>query len=195
MKKFEEHTAQHDAYNYSREDPFYIVALSNDAIEQLWDYIEDIPDDEWWECNQDFEDNEYRKSDIHVPLTDTFPYKVGMNMFNFVNNKNYQMDITGYEFQILRYGEGGAFHWHCDYGIAPKKDVWRKLSISVQLSGPEDYEGGELILIDYSNRHCEIPKSKGASVVFDARCPHKACPVTKGERYVLVGWANGPKLR
>ena len=105
------------------------------------------------------------------------------------------MDINTFEFQILRYNEGGQFSWHCDYGIAPQKDVWRKLSTSIQLSSPEDYEGGELILVDYLNQYCEIPKSKGAAVVFDARCPHKASPITKGQRLVLVGWANGPKLR
>ena len=69
------------------------------------------------------------------------------------------------------------------------------MSISVQLSGPEEYEGGDLVLVDYFNQYCEIPKSKGASVVFDARCPHKAFPLTSGERLVLVGWASGPKLK
>tara|TARA_B100001250_G_scaffold117681_1_gene99887 strand:+ start:184 stop:771 length:588 start_codon:yes stop_codon:yes gene_type:complete len=195
MKKFEEHSAQHDDYNYTREEPFYVIALSNEGIDGLWKYIKDIPEDEWWECIQEFGDDEHRESDIHVPLKDTFPHMVGINMFNFVNNKNYQMDVNTFEFQILRYREGGTFAWHCDYGIAPNKDVWRKLSMSVQLSDPEDYEGGELVLIDYFNRQCEIPKSKGAAVIFDSRCPHKAFPVTKGERYVLVGWANGPKLK
>ena len=47
MTKFKEHTAQHDEYNYSREDPFYIVALSKDAIEGLDDYIKNIHE---WEA-------------------------------------------------------------------------------------------------------------------------------------------------
>ena len=204
MKKFEEHTAQHDAYNYSREDPFYIVALSKDAMEGLDDYVKNIPkdDEQWWSCKQDhFEkdgtvkEKNFRVCDIHAPQRNSFPHMVGMNMFNFVNKKNYQMDISTFEFQILRYRAGGQFSWHCDYGIAPKTDVWRKLSISVQLSSPEEYEGGDLVLVDYFNQHCEIPKSKGASVVFDARCPHKAFPLTSGERLVLVGWASGPKLK
>ena len=174
MKKFEEHNAQHDGYNYSREEPYYIVSLNDDGVKGLLEYIKNIPDDEWWECNQDFEDNEYRKSDIHVPVRNSFPHQVGINMFNYVNKKNYQMDISTFEFQILRYGVGGSFAWHCDYGLAPNKDVWRKLSISVQLSDPEDYEGGNLILIDYFNRECTIPKSKGASVVLmlDAHTKH-----------------------
>ena len=205
MTKFKEHPAQHDEYNSSREYPFYIVALSKDAIEGLDDYIKNIPkdDEQWWSCKQDHFDQktgeiaekDFRVCDIHAPLRNSFPHTVGMNMFNFVNNKNYQMDISTFEFQILRYREGGQFSWHCDYGIAPKTDVWRKLSMSVQLSGPEDYEGGDLVLVDYLNQHCEIPKSKGAAVVFDARCPHKAFPLTKGERLVLVGWASGPKLK
>ena len=195
MKKFEEHNAQHDGYNYSREEPYYIVSLNDDGVKGLLEYIKNIPDDEWWECNQDFEDNEYRKSDIHVPVRNSFPHQVGINMFNYVNKKNYQMDISTFEFQILRYGVGGSFAWHCDYGIAPKKTVWRKLSMSVQLSDAEDYEGGELILVDYFNRHCQIDNQKGDCVIFDSRCPHKASHITKGTRYVLVGWASGPKMR
>ena len=58
MIEFKEHTAQHDEYNYSREDPFYIIALSNDAIKGLDDYVKNIPDDDesWWTCKQDHYD-------------------------------------------------------------------------------------------------------------------------------------------
>ena len=66
MKKFEEHNAQHDDYNYSREEPFYVVALSDEGIDGLWKYIKDLTEDEWWECVQEFEDDEYRKTDIHT---------------------------------------------------------------------------------------------------------------------------------
>ena len=38
--------------------------------------------------------------------------------------------------------------------------------MSVQLSDPEDYEGGELILVDYFNRHCQIDNQKGDCVIF-----------------------------
>lgn len=191
-----------DEFNYSHEDPFYVFSLSDDAIDNLNEYCKNIPDDGWSNHQIDFDDpvwgetrKDFRLCDIHCPTADSIVATLGGSMFEIMNNKHYQFDVQLFEFQILKYGVGGNFHWHCDYGVAPNKDVWRKLSLSVQLSGPEDYEGGDLIIVDYYNQHCQIPKAKGACVVFDSRCPHKAEPVTKGERFVLVGWASGPKLK
>ena len=38
-------------------------------------------------------------------------------------------------------------------------------------------------------------KALGSVIVFDSKVTHRAKPVTKGERIVMVGWAAGPKLR
>ena len=111
---------------------------------------------------------------------------------NTINDWNFNLNQAE-QVQFTKYQKDEFYTWHRDSNI--ESDVQRKLSVTVQLSDYSDYEGGELILIDYFNRQCEIPKSKGAAVIFDARCPHKAFPVTKGERLVLVGWANGPKLK
>ena len=62
MVEFKEHTAQHDEYNYSREDPFYIVALSKDAIEGLDEYCKNISEDSWYTCKQDHYDQ--KKEDV-----------------------------------------------------------------------------------------------------------------------------------
>tara|TARA_B100000131_G_scaffold317547_1_gene359752 strand:- start:1709 stop:2290 length:582 start_codon:yes stop_codon:yes gene_type:complete len=193
MEKFEEH---HEEFNYSYEDPFYLISLNEDGCNKLLKYIDGLSEDDWAIHQTNYKDKEnFRLCDIHCPNQNSPMSTIGASIFELVNNKYYQFDISIFEFQLLRYREGGKFEWHCDYGTAPKKDVWRKLSLSVQLSRPEDYDGGELVIVDYYNQHCEIPKSLGASVVFDSRCPHKAEPITRGERYVLVGWASGPKLR
>tara|TARA_B100000287_G_C20583006_1_gene761150 strand:- start:434 stop:1024 length:591 start_codon:yes stop_codon:yes gene_type:complete len=184
-----------EEFNYSQEDPFYVIGLSDEAITEIEDYLATLTPDQWLHHQTDYGDQKnFRLCDIHCPIADSVVAEIGGSIFETINKK-YEFDIELYEFQILKYGPGGNFNWHCDYGIAPNKKVWRKLSLSVQLSDPKDYEGGELIIVDYVNRHCQIPKSKGASIVFDSRCPHKAEPVTKGERLVLVGWASGPKLR
>tara|TARA_E500000331_G_scaffold329620_1_gene350407 strand:+ start:4040 stop:4600 length:561 start_codon:yes stop_codon:yes gene_type:complete len=184
-----------DDFNYSQEDPFYIIGLSDEALIEIEDYLSNLTDDQWQTHQTDYKDQKnFRLCDIHCPCADSVIGSIGGSIFETINKK-YEFDIELFEFQILRYGVGGNFNWHCDYGIAPNKQVWRKLSLSVQLSDPKDYEGGELIIVDYVNRQCEVPKAKGASIVFDSRCPHKAEPVTSGERLVLVGWASGPKLR
>ena len=191
-------------YNRSFEDPFYPFAINEEAIEQLDAYLDYLKEDDRHFRRELVAhegsagvpaDDKFRVCSIHPVQEDSIVFSIGRSLFNAINDQNYQFDINTYEFQILKYDVGGNFQWHCDYGIAPKKTVWRKLSMSVQLSDAEDYEGGELILVDYFNRHCQIDNQKGDCVIFDSRCPHKASHITKGTRYVLVGWASGPKMR
>ena len=94
-----------------------------------------------------------------------------------------------------RYDIGGNYNWHCDYGIAPKRGLSRKLSMSIQLTPSEEYHGGELQVVDYGNHTLTIPGDLGTVIVFDSKLPHKVCPVTWGQRISLVGWANGPRFR
>ena len=74
-------------------------------------------------------------------------------------------------------------------------DKVRKLSMTIQLSDPSNYEGGELQLVNYANNLVMMEKYLGRVLVFDAKIPHKVWPVTWGERYALVGWVSGPQLR
>ena len=64
------------------------------------------------------------------------------------NKDNFQYDITGIdggEMQYTIYEEGMFYDWHQDAGVeALENDAVRKLSIILQLSNPEDYEGGEV---------------------------------------------------
>lgn len=69
----------------------------------------------------------------------------------------------------------------------------RKLSMSLQLSDPNDYEGGELLL-HLSHNPTVISKQKGMMVFFPSHTLHEVTPVTKGERYSLVAWIHGSKL-
>tara|TARA_B100000902_G_scaffold1227_1_gene1596 strand:+ start:459 stop:1085 length:627 start_codon:yes stop_codon:yes gene_type:complete len=205
VKTLSERAQTDEVMNRSYEDPFYIFSLNDDAIGRLNRYLTTIPDSEeyWIPEKSGYSDptrgidprDDYRICDVHCPKSGSDVEVIGQSLFNLVNSKHYEFDINTFEFQILRYRAGGQFDWHCDYGVAPNKNVWRKLSMSVQLSDPSDYKGGELIIVDYFNKHCQIPNPQGACIVFDARCPHRAQPVTEGIRYVLVGWASGPKLR
>jgi len=203
-KTFSEIAAEDNDYNRSYEDPFYPFGLNDEAIDQMDRYLDILKSDEGHFRKELInhpgspgvaKKDKFRVCDIHPVREGSTIHDIGKSLFNVINDRNYQFDINTYEFQILRYNLGGNFEWHCDYGIAPNKNVWRKLSMSIQLSDPEDYEGGELILVDYFNRHCQIDNQKGDCVIFDSRCPHKASHITKGTRYVLVGWASGPKMK
>ena len=138
----------------------------------------------------------YRVCEIHFPNRWSPLNSIGKKIFLDINKKYFEYDLDNiFEFQLIKYYKGGNYNWHCDYGISPVNGKVRKLSMSIQLSEPKEYEGGELELINYSNYPIMLEKNIGTTIVFDSKCPHKVWPVTWGERLALVGWANGPKLR
>lgn len=76
---------------------------------------------------------------------------------------------------------------------------YRKLSMTVTLSDPNQYEGGDFI-IDRGphfkgDRYyvAEEIKPKGSIIVFPSFLYHRVAPVTKGIRHSIVMWSIGPK--
>ena len=72
--------------------------------------------------------------------------------------------------------------------------VIRKLSISIQLTDPKEYEGGELILYDCEKGE-EMNKEQGTLIMFPSYTLHEIKPVIKGERNSLVTWVTGNKFK
>ena len=68
---------------------------------------------------------------------------------------------------------------------------YRKLSITVQLSDPSDYEGGDLQFL-ITREPVTAKREKGNAIVFPSFMIHQVKPVTKGVRYSLVCWCSGP---
>jgi PKHD-type hydroxylase len=86
----------------------------------------------------------------------------------------------------------GYYDWHMDAG-PPKDGIQRKLSISILLSDPSEFEGGELQFKGIEDQ--KILTKQGSIVVFPSFIEHKVTPVTKGVRYSAVTWASGPSFR
>jgi PKHD-type hydroxylase len=97
--------------------------------------------------------------------------------------------------QVARYGaeRAGHFDWHSDIGTGPLAQK-RKLTVVVQLSGPDTYEGGVLELRPDSNLR-QAPRDRGSAAIFPAFCLHRVTPVTTGTRWSLTLWAHGPAFR
>lgn len=120
-----------------------------------------------------------------------------------VNSVNFDYILTFIEMlQFTEYNEhqGGMYKKHNDCGssddMSNSVDI-RKLSFSIQLSDDNDYVGGDLILYNKENENqCKImDRKKGSIIFFCSDIEHEVTPVTKGTRYSLVGWVNGPNLR
>jgi predicted 2-oxoglutarate/Fe(II)-dependent dioxygenase YbiX len=111
------------------------------------------------------------------------------------NRRFFCVDIAGVEanVQLARYdsADRGFYDWHTDFaGLRPL----RKLSISIQLSRPEDYDGGDLELL-YGTAPERLDKARGAFLAFPSFMLHRVTPVTRGTRWSLVAWILGTRWR
>jgi predicted 2-oxoglutarate/Fe(II)-dependent dioxygenase YbiX len=111
------------------------------------------------------------------------------------NRLFFSVDISSVEpnIQLARYdsSDQGFYDWHTDFaGFRPL----RKISISIQLSRPEDYDGGDLELM-FANRPQPLERGRGAFIAFPSFVLHRVSPVTRGTRWSLVAWIVGPRWR
>ena len=107
-----------------------------------------------------------------------------------LNNRFFKFDIFGLNegFQFTNYkAPSDKYNKHVDRG---HNTPVRKLSISIQLTDPKKYEGGELIIYD-DHKGTVMSKEQGTVVMFPSYVLHEVKPVTKGERNSLVCWVTG----
>jgi PKHD-type hydroxylase len=81
--------------------------------------------------------------------------------------------------QVMKYTEKdkGFYDSHIDSGLFTST-AFRKLSVTVQLSNPKDYSGGQLEL--YTSKKPErMPRERGTAVIFPSYMLHRVTPVTK----------------
>jgi len=83
--------------------------------------------------------------------------------------------------QVTTYEEGEFYKEHRD---ANGPDHYRKLSLTVQLNDPSEYEGGEFVFKDFGEQKLQ----KGQACIFNPTLLHEVKPVTKGTRYSIVSW-------
>lgn len=110
-----------------------------------------------------------------------------------INEQYFRFDLSGIwdhdQPTVVRYEPGhGHYGWHADCAEPTPR---RKLSFSVLLSDPADYEGGDLEVRGFD----PAPRVRGTLFTFPAFMLHQVTPVTSGARMVLVGWVHGPTFR
>lgn len=151
-----------------------------------------------------------RKSDV-VWMSDRWIYseiQPYIHQANSMAEWNFDWDYSE-ACQFTEYKVGQFYDWHCDsyhepYNLPdePNRDKKiRKLSMTLSLTDPSEYEGGDLEF-DFRNtdegsqpRICEEIREKGSIVVFPSFVWHRVTPVTKGTRHSLVCWNLGYPFR
>lgn len=110
--------------------------------------------------------------------------------FNFSVYKKAEIQYTEYHAS-----EGGHYSWHHDINWNRNDGLDRKLSITVQLSDPTKYSGGEFSFSEVQTPETKLLKTKGTILVFPSYLQHAVSPVTSGVRKSLVAWFEGPMWR
>jgi PKHD-type hydroxylase len=133
------------------------------------------------------------------------------------NRENFLYDLTnidGETVQYTQYNEGEYYKWHSDCSLAsyykPQNvgsinrdqdfvnengELIRKLSFVLQISNPDDYEGGNLQIMQENGKSYIAPRQRGTLIFFDSRSQHRVQRVTSGVRKSIVGWVVGPRWK
>jgi PKHD-type hydroxylase len=163
--------------------------------------------------NQKIKDLKKKRNSNIVWLSDRWIYNEILPYVHEANKKsgwNFEWDWSE-QCQFTKYKKGQYYDWHCDSWDRPytkndKNDPAhgkiRKLSVTVTLSNPNEYKGGEL---EFDLRNgmpgkkniikCKEILPKGSLVVFPSHIWHRVCPVKSGERNSLVIWNLGKPFR
>jgi PKHD-type hydroxylase len=167
---------------YFKEDEVKNATINVDTEKQKFDLDESI-----------------RKTEVVwvKPETEIFD-----TIFQYITsaNKNagWNFDLSGMEdVQLGRYTTGGFYDYHMDT-FAPDEGNWqRKLSCSIQLTHPDTYEAGELVIKTGKNEtdlHT-FTRKRGSVIVFPSMVYHKVTPVTSGTRFSAVAWMRGQAFK
>ena len=118
---------------------------------------------------------------------DNFIQKTNRNYFGFG-------DIQIREpAQITEYIKGGFYEWHTDTRVdMDSEPPVRKLSMTLLLNDPSEFEGGELQIAGAKNTKL---MKQGHATIFASFLQHRITPVTRGVRRSLVMWFGGEPFK
>ncbi len=113
-------------------------------------------------------------------------------------------DFFGFNITTLPHIQFTEYHAENNDEYKSHQDVFwitdtpnhRKMTLITQLTPSENYDGGNLTL---DNVAVKIPedkiKTQGTVIAFPSFVYHTLHPVTRGTRYSIVGWFEGPKFQ
>lgn len=138
-------------------------------------------------------DKNFRDSSVYFPKVSEFKYGFNLlqsliitNYYDIYSNLDYDLPC---EIQYCLYKQGGKFKKHRDNIIINSKKTIRCLTMSINISEENCYEGGELLIFTKDGNKV-LSKKPGSFVIFPSFYFHEACEVLKGERESIVIWLH-----
>ena len=180
----------------------YVISncFSSPQLENLNNLINLLPFNTAKTDNSINNDDPKRKSKIKwIPQTSEYfwVYDKVKELIIYSNKEMWNFDLYSISesFQYTEYSEDykGHYDWHVDIG--DKDFSQRKLSITIQLSAPHEYEGGDLEFNFGGGSITSSPKEYNSCTIFPSYLLHRVTPVTKGIRKSLVLWVGGAPFR
>ena len=192
-------------------------ALTKEGWSCLEQYIEKNPSSKAEIINSQvkesgFTEDEIRDTDITWISSETeetreLYFNIGKLIEN-ANNQffNYNISLIETLQHSVYNAPTGHYDWHIDAMHKGQHGLTRKISFSIGLNDPNEYEGGNLEFdfrdqVDWENnktiatRECTEIRPRGSIVVFPSFMWHRVKPVLKGTRYSLVFWCVGHPWR
>ena len=116
---------------------------------------------------------------IHAVLNDAIK---ASPMFNIA-----ALPKTVYPFIISKYTTGKYYGWHVDSPVMGNPPIRTDLAMTIFLSDPSTYEGGEL-LIQTGAGTVSLKPAKGDAVLYPCQFVHCVNEIKSGERLAAVTW-------
>ena len=123
-------------------------------------------------------------------------YRIIERTMRQVNNNHFGyegMQITEMA-QFTEYPKGGFYDWHMDAEAnCQYEPPVRKMSMTILLSNPSEFEGGALEFMTEGNTPPDL--KQGQAIFFCSLIRHRVAKVKKGIRRSLVMWFGGPPFK
>lgn len=129
------------------------------------------------------------EADQADPLTGELSLRIRTVLQNNVAFASYARPLRWTRLRFGRYGVGDGFGAHVDAPMMTTTEgpMRSDLSFTLFLADPGSYDGGALVM-DAMDGQREIRLGAGDIIVYPTTVPHRVTPVTRGERWVCVGW-------
>jgi PKHD-type hydroxylase len=186
-------------YNDPQNYYYFQDGFSKEELNKIYRDVETIPFQVATTIGSPEGESYIRRSSIKwIPQTDEWNwlYDKLMNMA-IEANRIWGFDLVSApeEIQYTEYysTKSGHYGWHQDIG--PGLLSLRKISITVQLSESDEYEGGDLEINGGEGSTQVAPRGAGVVFIFPSYMMHRVTPVTKGTRRSFVLWLGGAHYR
>lgn len=188
-------------FNQEENDPqnyyWFEKGLNQEELDKLYTMLEQLPyQDATVIGNQDEIRSDVRSSRIKwIPQSSNWQwlYEKFMDLINEANDTLWKFNLVSVD-ESIQYTEyldsnEGHYDWHQDIGMGSAS--LRKVSLTLQLSDSEEYEGGDLEVYSGQKEPSVAPRGAGVVVIFPSYMMHRVTKVTKGTRKSLVLWVGG----